>query len=301
MRAGRVSDGRSELTAVQRGEQWFAVERSDGARSVTALDLLLRDGAPVPVSSLPLTEEYKPAVPCRPPRNVMCLGKNFRAHAEEFAAYSADSEAVPVHPIVFTKAPDSLCGAEDEIAVRRELGSALDYEVELGVVIGRDGAVIEVEAAAAHIAGYTVVNDITARDAQERHKQWFLAKSLPRATPIGPVVVTPDELGDLAELQISSHVNGEFRQGARLGEMIFNVEETIAIVSAIVPLRRGDIISMGTPSGVGIGFTPPRFLQDGDEVECAIEGIGRLRNVVRLVDSRPAAKVPAHAEGADRW
>jgi 2-keto-4-pentenoate hydratase/2-oxohepta-3-ene-1,7-dioic acid hydratase in catechol pathway len=106
---------------------------------------------------------------------------------------------------------------------------------------------------------------------------------LPRATPVGPAVVTPDELGDLDGLAITCHVNGELRQSAVLGEMIFGVVETIEIVSALVPLRRGDLISMGTPSGVGIGFTPPRFLEDGDTVVCAIEGIGELRNVVRVV------------------
>jgi 2-keto-4-pentenoate hydratase/2-oxohepta-3-ene-1,7-dioic acid hydratase in catechol pathway len=134
------------------------------------------------------------------------------------------------------------------------------------------------------VAGYTLVNDVTARDLQERHRQWFLGKSLPRATPIGPVVVTPDELGDLDGLTITCHVNGELRQSGRLADMIFGVEATIATISSIVPLRRGDIISMGTPSGVGIGFDPPRFLEDGDTVVCAIEGIGELRNVVRIVD-----------------
>jgi 2-keto-4-pentenoate hydratase/2-oxohepta-3-ene-1,7-dioic acid hydratase in catechol pathway len=216
---------------------------------------------------------------------VLCLGKNFRAHAVEFAAYSADAEAVPAHPIVFTKAPEALCGADETIEVRRELGASLDYEVELGVVIGRDGARIPADDALDHVAGYTVVNDVTARDLQERHRQWFLGKSLPHATPIGPAVVTPDELGSLDDLQITCHVNGELRQSAVLGEMIFGVAQTISIISALLPLRRGDIISMGTPSGVGIGFTPPRFLEDGDTVVCAIEGIGELRNVVRLVDA----------------
>jgi 2-keto-4-pentenoate hydratase/2-oxohepta-3-ene-1,7-dioic acid hydratase in catechol pathway len=216
-------------------------------------------------------------------RNIMCLGKNFRAHAVEFAAYRSETEVVPESPIVFTKAPEALCGAEDPIEVRRDVASSLDYEVELGVVIGCDGSRIGADAALDHVAGYTVVNDVTARDAQERHRQWFLGKSLPRATPIGPVVVTPDELGDLDRLAITCHVNGELRQSAVLGDMIFGVAETIEIVSALVPLRRGDIISMGTPSGVGIGFTPPRFLADGDTVVCAIEGIGELRNVVRIV------------------
>lgn len=279
MRAGRFSDGTSTVLAVQENDRWLRVE--PGVDSI--LDLLSGNGLADGATGEPLANGHRPAVPFRPARNVMCLGKNFRAHAEEFAAYSADTESVPAHPIVFTKAPEALCGAEDAIEVPREVGSALDYEAELGVVIGVGGAAIRERDALDHVLGYTVLNDITARDVQERHRQWFLGKSLPRATPIGPAVVTPDELGELAQLRITCHVNDELRQAAVLGEMIFGVAETISVVSALVPLCRGDIISMGTPSGVGIGFTPPRFLEDGDEVVCEIEGIGRLRNVVRLV------------------
>lgn len=278
MRAGSITDGTHTVVALREGDGWFATEPA--AESV--LDVL--DGGAR--AGQRLANGYRPAVPFHPARNVLCLGKNFRAHAIEFAAYSDDAEAVPQSPIVFTKAPEALCGAEDPITVRRNVAEALDYEVELGVVIGRGGADIAVETALDHVAGYTIVNDVTARDAQERHRQWFLGKSLPRATPIGPVVVSRDELGDLDRLAITCHVNGELRQSAVLGDMIFGVADTIAIVSALVPLRRGDIISMGTPSGVGIGFTPPKFLEDGDVVVCAIEGIGELRNVVRLVDSK---------------
>jgi 2-keto-4-pentenoate hydratase/2-oxohepta-3-ene-1,7-dioic acid hydratase in catechol pathway len=275
MRAGSVTDGTRTVVALRERDGWFAAE----PQPESLLDILGADAR----GGEPLANGYRPAVPFRPVRNVICLGKNFRAHAVEFAAYRAESEAVPESPIVFTKAPDALCGAEDAIEVRRDVASSLDYEVELGVVIGRDGAAIRADDALDHVAGYTVVNDVTARDVQERHRQWFLGKSLPRATPVGPAVVTPDELGDLDGLAITCHVNGELRQSAVLGEMIFGVVETIEIVSALVPLRRGDLISMGTPSGVGIGFTPPRFLEDGDTVVCAIEGIGELRNVVRVV------------------
>ena len=283
MRVGAVTDGNGALVALERAGGWFAAE----PRASSALDLLGGDGGAFRAGEA-LSNGYRPDVPFRPARNVMCLGKNFRAHAAEFAAYSSDAETVPAHPIVFTKAPEALCGASDAIEVRRDVGSALDYEAELGVVIGRDGAAISEDDALDHVAGYTVVNDVTARDVQERHRQWFLGKSLPRATPIGPVIVTPDELGDLGGLRLTSHVNGELRQSAVLADMIFGVAETIAIVSALVPLRRGDIISMGTPSGVGIGFTPPRFLADGDTVVCAIEGIGELRNLVRLVGPEEA-------------
>ncbi len=277
MRIGTITDGTRELVAVQRNGSWF------DAGPVSLLDALASSLGPASREPLPQPQDHRPAVPFRPARNVLCLGKNFRAHAEEFAAYSADAESVPAHPIVFTKTPEALCGANDVVEVSRANAAALDYEAELGVVIGRDGYAIERGDALAHVAGYTVVNDVTARDIQERHRQWFLGKSLPRATPIGPVVVTPDELGELDDLTITCHVNDELRQSARLGDMFFGVAETIAIVSAIVPLERGDIISMGTPSGVGIGSTPPRFLADGDTVVCAIEGIGELRNVFRFV------------------
>jgi 2-keto-4-pentenoate hydratase/2-oxohepta-3-ene-1,7-dioic acid hydratase in catechol pathway len=284
VRVGRISYGAQPLVAVERDHAWFQVDAPD----VSLLDVLVSDGYPPRLATQPLVGEREPAVPLRPLRNMMCLGKNFREHAIEFAAYSSDAETIPAYPIVFTKAPEALCGAEDPIEVRRAVGAALDYEVELAVVIGRDGAAISAEEALRHVAGYTVVNDVTARDLQDRHRQWFLGKSLPCATPIGPIVVTPDELGDLDGLAITCHVNGELRQSARLADMIFGVEATIATISSIVPLRRGDIISMGTPSGVGIGFNPPRFLEDGDTVVCAIDGIGELRNVIRIVDMEEA-------------
>lgn len=284
VRIASFTDGEHRYAAVQRDGPWQVV----GVGDASVLDLLAGGGARP--GAAPLPEACRMTVPFRPPRNVFCLGKNYRAHAEEFAVYVADSEAVPEDPIVFTKTPEALCGATDAITVRLELGRALDYEVELGVVIGRGGAAIPREEALAHVAAYTVVDDITARDLQQRHRQWFLGKSLPAATPIGPVLVTPDELGELAELAITCHVNGELRQSARLGEMIVGVADAISLVSAIVPLERGDIISMGTPSGVGIGFTPPRFLNDGDTVVCAIEGIGELCNTVRLVGATEASR-----------
>lgn len=297
MRVGRLTDGQQTLTAVQRGGQWFAVHGADGEGTPSALEVL-SGGTPEPRDSEALSGDYRPVVPHLPGRNVICLGKNFRAHAEEFAAYSSEAEVIPQHPIVFTKTPQALCGALDELIVARQATNALDYEAELAVIIGRSGAEIEPDAALSHVAAYTVLNDVTARDLQERHKQWFLAKSLPRATPMGPVLVTPDELSQLEGRTISCSVNGEPRQSAVLGEMIFSVAEAISIISALVPLVRGDIISMGTAAGVGIGFSPPRFLEDGDEVVCAIDGLGELRNLVRFVDSVPNTVMAA--EGASR-
>lgn len=229
-------------------------------------------------------DQVRPKMPVAPPRNLFCLGKNYRAHATEFASFANEDEAVPSVPIVFTKPFDALCGANDDIVVDRSVTSELDYEAELGVVIGTGGRRIRREEARRHVAGYTVVNDVTARDLQKRHRQWFLGKSLPRATPVGPVVVAADELTGLEERWIRCWVNGELRQDALLGQMIFGIDEAIARISAIVPLVAGDLIAMGTPSGVGVGFDPPRFLADGDVVVCEIEGVGRQENTVRFVD-----------------
>lgn len=223
-----------------------------------------------------------------PPRNMLCLGKNYLDHAAEFAAFAREDEDVPSVPIVFTKPASALCGAHDDIVVERGVTSQLDYEVELGVVIGLGGGAIRPEEARRHVAGYTVVNDTTARDLQRRHRQWFLGKSLPRATPVGPVVVGAEDVVELEDRWIRCWVNGELRQDAHLGQMIFGVDDAIARISAIVPLEAGDVIAMGTPSGVGAGFDPPRFLSDGDVVVCEIEGIGRQENVIRFVDRAPS-------------
>lgn len=231
-----------------------------------------------------LEAAVEPVLCVAPPRNVLCLGKNYRAHASEFDRFSGDdaTDVVPDVPIVFTKSVSSLCGPVDVIDVDPELARALDYEVELGVVIGLGGARIDEEDAERHVLGYTVVNDVTARDVQQRHKQWFLGKSLPRATPVGPVVVPREELPDLARRGIRCWVNDELRQEAVLGDMIFGVSQAIAAISRITPLEQGDLIAMGTPSGVAVGFTPPRYLGDGDRVVCEIDGIGRLDNAVRI-------------------
>jgi len=283
VRVGMVSAGDGPVLAVERDGRWYrwAPPRETPARTGwSAIDVLAieeqvqPDGLLHPARLLP---------PILPPRNVICLGKNYRAHAEEFAAYARERESVPEAPIVFTKPTAALCGAHDVVTVERHVTTALDYEAELGVVIGAGGARIEADEAERHVAGYTIINDITARDLQQRHRQWFLGKSLYRATPAGPVIVSAGEFTDLAGRSIRCWVNDDLRQEAKLGEMIFGVAETIAEVSRIFPLEPGDLIAMGTPSGVGVGFDPPRYLQDGDRVVCEIEGIGRLDNTIRFV------------------
>jgi 2-keto-4-pentenoate hydratase/2-oxohepta-3-ene-1,7-dioic acid hydratase in catechol pathway len=213
---------------------------------------------------------------------VICLGKNYTEHAVEFASFADERDVVPEHPIVFSKPTSALCGATDDIEVDAALASALDYEVELGVVIGTRGFRIAPDDVDRFIGGYTVVNDISARDLQTRHNQWFLGKSLYRATPVGPRIVAAADLGELDSLTIECRVNGEVRQRATLGQMIFDIHTSLSLISQVTPLEPGDLIAMGTPSGVGVGFTPPRYLADGDRVLCEIEGIGQLHNTIRV-------------------
>jgi 2-keto-4-pentenoate hydratase/2-oxohepta-3-ene-1,7-dioic acid hydratase in catechol pathway len=302
VKVGKIAVEDGAVLATERDGLWYrwAPAQADGTRpdGASVLDVLAAAGHapadPAPAEARLIPGRLLP--PILPPRNVICLGKNYREHAQEIDAYALDADGVPDVPIVFTKPAASLCGPRDVIAVDREVTTALDYEAELGVVIGTGGRRISAADAERHIAGYTIVNDVTARDLQRRHKQWFLGKSLPAATPVGPVIVSPGELTGLTSRAIRCWVNGDLRQDARLGDMIFGIAETIAEVSRIVPLERGDLIAMGTPSGVGFSFDPPRFLQEGDRVVCEIEGIGRLDNTVHFVAvPRDTAKESLHA------
>jgi 2-keto-4-pentenoate hydratase/2-oxohepta-3-ene-1,7-dioic acid hydratase in catechol pathway len=219
----------------------------------------------------------------QPSKNILCVGKNYVAHAAEFTRSGYDGTAksltdpVPDAPIVFTKAPCSMVGAHDDVLPPWALTTEVDYEAELGVVIGRGGRSIASAEALAHVWGYTVINDVTARDLQVKHKQWLLGKSIDTFCPIGPWLVTADEI-DHANTGISCWVNGELRQQANTRDMIFDIPAIIATISASMSLAPGDIIATGTPAGVGVGFKPPKFLQRGDTVRIAIAGIGEISN-----------------------
>ena len=220
----------------------------------------------------------------RPPRNLFCVGKNYREHAQEFTqsgfdATSKRGDNIPDHPIVFTKAPSTVIGPGDSVRCHAGLTEQLDYEAELAVVIGKGGSAIRRADAEAHVWGYVIANDITARDLQLRHRQWFLGKSLDTSCPMGPWIATADEL-DAGGLSIRCWVNDELRQDANTGELIFNIPTLIETISAGLTLEPGDIISTGTPAGVGIGFDPPRFLKRADTVKIEIEGLGSLINTV---------------------
>ncbi|TNC29118.1 fumarylacetoacetate hydrolase family protein [Amycolatopsis alkalitolerans] len=219
-----------------------------------------------------------------PRRDIYCVGKNYREHAAEFGRSGYDSpsrsEELPDKPIIFSKATTAVTGPYDDIDPHHGVTNELDYEGELAVIIGRGGRGISRESAYEHVWGYTMLNDVTARDLQRDHKQWLLGKSLDTHCPMGPYAVTADEVPDIAGLELETTVNGENRQLALVKDLIFDIPDLIATLSAGMTLLPGDIIATGTPAGVGIGFTPPKFLVSGDVVEVAVTGLGVLRNRV---------------------
>jgi 2-keto-4-pentenoate hydratase/2-oxohepta-3-ene-1,7-dioic acid hydratase in catechol pathway len=219
----------------------------------------------------------------RPRKNVFCVGRNYAAHVKEGAAAFKTEAKLPEVPVFFSKTPTTVNGPFDDVPRHTDVTSQVDWEAELGVVIGRAGRNIAARDALSHVFGYTVINDITARDLQQRHTQWFKGKSLDGSCPMGPVVVTADEFGDPQDKRISLRVNGVTKQDARTSDMIFTVATIIEWLSKGMTLEPGDIIATGTPEGVGMGRTPQEWLQDGDVVETDVEGIGTLRNVVRNV------------------
>jgi 2-keto-4-pentenoate hydratase/2-oxohepta-3-ene-1,7-dioic acid hydratase in catechol pathway len=216
----------------------------------------------------------------RPAKNIFCVGRNYVDHVKEGAIARATSAVLPKVPQFFTKPPTAVIGPGASIRVDPELTAELDYEIELGVIIGAGGRDIRSSAAFDHVFGYTIINDVTARDLQRSHEQWFKGKALDTTCPLGPWIVTKDEIAAPEELELTLTVNGEIRQHARCSQMIFDIPTIIASLSAGLSLEAGDIIATGTPAGVGFSFKPPRFLNDGDTVVSRIEGIGQLANKV---------------------
>jgi 2-keto-4-pentenoate hydratase/2-oxohepta-3-ene-1,7-dioic acid hydratase in catechol pathway len=207
-------------------------------------------------------------------RNIMCVGKNYRDHAIEMGS----EKDIPEHIMIFTKATTTVTGHEQKVPVHDDATSELDYEGELAVVIGKKGKGISPDEAMNHVFGYTIVNDLTARDLQKKHGQFFIGKSLDSTCPVGPYIVTKDEIDAPDRLTIKTSVNGEVRQSSSTDLMIFKIPDIISILSKGMTLEPGDIIATGTPAGVGKGFNPPRFLKAGDLVEIEVEGIGILTN-----------------------
>lgn len=219
----------------------------------------------------------------RPRRNIFCVGKNYFDHAHEFASSGFDSSAakgaIPEAPIIFSKVPECVVRTGDPIRIDASVSTAIDYEAELAVIIGKGGRNITPEAAMSHVWGYTIVNDITARDLQGQHSQWLIGKSQDSFCPMGPWAVTADAV-DLADTTVKCWVNGEIRQDSNTKLLIFDVPTIIAALSNGITLQPGDVIATGTPAGVGIGFKPPKYMVPGDVVRVEISGIGTLENPV---------------------
>ena len=216
----------------------------------------------------------------RPLKNIFCIGKNYAEHAMEFDKNADPNLAIPKYPVIFTKAPTTVIGSGDSINSHSQITKALDYEVELAVVIGKKASHVSKEDAMDYVFGYTIMNDITARDLQKRHLQWFLGKSLDGSAPMGPYLVHKSSIPTPGNLTVTSKVNGELRQNANTREFIFDIPTLISTISSGITLEPGDIIATGTPAGVGAYMNPPQFLKAGDEVELTITSIGTLKNIV---------------------
>ena len=253
----------------------------DSAASLSQLQSLAvqaeEAGAVIPMDQVTLLAPIP-----RPRQDVLCLGMNYKAHEAEAARYDADAftKEKPV-AVYFSKRVSEAVAPGGDIPRHAGLVEKLDYEVELAVILGKDARDVPAEKAADYIFGYTIVNDVSARDLQTGHKQWYFGKSLDGFTPMGPCIVTADEITFPPALDISSTVNGEVRQHSNTAQFLTDIPTRLAELTAGMTLLRGTIIATGTPAGVGMGFDPPRFLKTGDTVACTIEGIGTLTNTVR--------------------
>ena len=245
--------------------------------SLDRLSALQSSAAPVALADVTLCAPIP-----RPRQDVLCLGMNYKSHEEECAQYDADSFTLQQPSAVyFSKRVSEAVAPGGFIEPHTQLTAKLDYEVELAVIIGKAARDVKPEDAADYIFGYTILNDVSARDLQTGHTQWYFGKSLDGFTPIGPWIVTADEIPYPPALDISACVNGEVRQHSNTAQLIHSISKVIAELSSGMTLLPDTIIATGTPSGVGMGFDPPRFLHPGDTVECIIEGIGTLKNTVR--------------------
>ena len=228
-----------------------------------------RAGTPVPLASLRLE------APVRRPSKIVCVGLNYRDHAIE------SGMPIPEHPVIFAKWANSIVGPDATVSIPR-VAHQVDYEVELAVVIGRQAKHVPVDDALSVVAGYTIANDLSARDLQLSSSQWTYGKAIDGFLPLGPVLVTTDELPDPQSLALGCDVNGETRQSSNTAEMVFTVAEIVSYLSQVMTLEPGDVIATGTPPGVAMGMSPPLWLHPGDRVTCWIEDIGRLETMLSV-------------------
>jgi 2-keto-4-pentenoate hydratase/2-oxohepta-3-ene-1,7-dioic acid hydratase in catechol pathway len=287
MRLVTYYDGEVERIGAVRGD--FLIDLTDLAPDM----LSLMDGGPALLAqahaavatasdtSMIALEKVKLLAPIpRPRKNIVCLGMNYAAHAIEGARARGKPEVLPKHPVFFTKAVTAVNHPDGPIPYDPAVSTEIDWEVELAFIIGKRGKNISRDDAMGYVFGYTIMNDISARDLQKQHFQFYKGKSLDGSAPLGPWIVTPDEISDPHGLGLRLRVNGETRQDSHTGDMIFRIPELIEVLSLGTTLEPGDIIATGTPSGVGLGMQPPQYLNPGDVVEAEIDHIGVLRSTV---------------------
>jgi 2-keto-4-pentenoate hydratase/2-oxohepta-3-ene-1,7-dioic acid hydratase in catechol pathway len=281
-------------TYIQDGHRRVGLVSADGA-TVTPLKLtpqqeqlgalsvitLLAEGGAMPrtLEAEPLRREQLIAPLPQPRRNLLCVGRNYHAHAKELSAsVFKNNEADPESwPIVFTKMPETVVGPSDPVQIPTGVSEQIDYEAELAVVIGTGGKNIPRDQAMKHVFGYTIVNDVTSRDVQMRHQQWDLGKSFDTFCPMGPWIVTADEL-DGTNTRVRCWVNGDLRQDADTRHLIFDIPTLIETCSRGITLYPGDVIATGTPAGVGMGLKPPQYLKSGDVVRIEVDRLGEICN-----------------------
>lgn len=218
-----------------------------------------------------------------PVRDIFCVGKNYYAHAAEFHSSGFDSsarETVPSHPVIFTKATTSVCGPGEVVKGSLDPTQSVDYEGELGVIIGRRCFQVPKSEAYDHVFGYVIINDVTSRELQKDHNQWVIGKGIDTFCPMGPWIATADEVGDVTALELVTEINGEERQRVKIADLIFDIPTLIETMSRTMTLLPGDIIATGTPVGVGIGFKPPKYLVAGDQMSVSITNLGVLENTI---------------------
>lgn len=272
------SDPPLDMLALIAGGESLLAEVSSASAAAAGL----RDDANLwqPLSRVRL----KAPIP-HPRKNVFCVGRNYKLHIEEGARARGREVIFPTVPEFFSKPPSTVIGHDEDIRLDPKVTQQLDYEVELAIVIGKTVRDVPPSDAADAIFGYTIVNDVSARDLQLRHGQWFKGKGLDTTCPTGPWIVTKEEFGDPSRHRISLRVNGEMRQDSSTADLLFDCAAIVASLSQGLTIEAGDIIATGTPSGVALGMSPQKWLTDGDVIEAEVEGIGVLRNRVRAVGS----------------
>ncbi len=250
------------LTLIGQGQEGLAAAANANGESVSLANSKLM--APIP----------------NPQRNILCIGMNYAAHAAESLRAKGAPIVMPKIPVFFTKNTLAVNGPYDDVPWHSNATQQVDWEVELGVIIGKRGINIKAENAMDYVFGYTVINDVSARDRQSDHQQFFKGKSMDGSCPMGPWIVTKDEIADPHKLQLRCTVNGVLKQNSNTADFIFNIPAMIEWFSAGMTLLPGDVIATGTPEGVGFARTPAEFLGDGDVVECEVEGVGSIKNKV---------------------